>query len=64
LIVGSVPLNGLVAINVCKITIRLSYNFLKYDYDKDKHYKTCIIPLIKLQKATGESGAIQNTCGI
>ena len=26
--------------------------------------KHVLSPLIKIQKATGESGAIQNTCGI
>ena len=51
-------------LNVYEFTIRLSYNFLKYDYDKNKFYKPCVILLINFQKATGESGAIQDTCGI
>ena len=42
----------------------MSYNFLKYDYDKKNIIKHVLSPLIKIQKATGESGAIQNTCGI
>ena len=50
-------------LNVCEFKIRLSYNFSKYDYDKNKFYKPCVILLINFQKATGESGAIQSTCG-